>query len=64
MIVKVQIGRAGAKPGHADENPVFADDRFPALTDRRFDADPHWRIANDLLALVAIQLQEKIHARY
>src|SRR5712671_5150140 len=62
IIVNILVGRAGAKTGHADENPIFADDRVPALTDSRFDTDAHGRIANDLLALIAVLLQEKGHA--
>ena len=60
VIVKILIGRARAKTGHADKNPIFADDRVPALTDRRFDPDPHGGIANDLLAPIAVLSQRKV----
>src|ERR1700720_2535064 len=48
IIVSILGGRAGAKTGHADENPILADDRVRALTDSCFDPDAHGRIANDL----------------
>jgi len=64
MFVKVQIGRTGAKTRHADENPVFANDRIPALANGSFDADPDGGAANNLLPRIVVLCQEKIHARH
>src|ERR1019366_10300310 len=64
MLVKVLIGRAGAKTRHADENPIVADNRFPALTDGCFHGDSYGRAANDLLTRAAFLQQKKLHARH
>src|SRR5712692_2724049 len=61
MTVKVLIGRAGAKPAHADEGSG-ADHRVPTEPDRRFDRDLDRRGADDTRAIAFILREKQIEA--
>src|SRR5579883_2684593 len=46
-VVKVLVGRTGAKPGHPDKSSLGSNDAIPALADAGFDRDIELRPAND-----------------
>src|SRR3954452_25139547 len=64
VLVKVLVGRAGAKPMHADENSVRADDRIPAEAHGRLDRNLDRRIADDAGADFLGLSKEKVERRH
>src|SRR5690348_15298075 len=64
MRIEVVDLAAGAKAGHADEEPVRADELVPALAYRRLDRDADRRVADRLLAIGRVLLEEQFEGRH